>query len=55
LYEAATVMGFAAVIDQWEPWQVGAAMRGWRAANCPPKVRAPSDAEFRAAVERTVH
>lgn len=49
-------MGFGSdQIDTWEPWQLAAAQRGWMKANSPPKARAPSDEEFRAAIARTVH
>lgn len=49
-------MGFSPdQVDQWEPWQFVAVQRGWIAANSAPRARAPSDDEFRAAVQRHVH
>lgn len=50
-------MGFGPdQFDRWEPWQFAAAWRGWKLANVKPTgPKAPSDDEFRRAVERTMH
>lgn len=42
-------------VDRWEPWQIAAVYTTWREANTPPTTKAPTDAEFRAAVAATVH
>jgi hypothetical protein len=49
-------MGYSpAEIDTWEPYQFAAAWKGWQAANLPARgPGAPSDEEFRQAVERGV-
>lgn len=46
-------MGFGAhEIDQWEPYQFRAAWEGWKSTKVPPKPRAPSEEDYRAAVSR---
>jgi hypothetical protein len=47
-------MGFSpGEVDQWEPFQVSAAQRGWILANTADAgPKPPSDAEYRAAIER---
>lgn len=56
LFSAAAAMGFGPhQVDQWEPWQYRAAYDGWVASKVPPQARAPSDADFEAAVARSVH
>ncbi len=48
-------IGFAPdQVDLWEPYQILAVYRGWKAANSPPKARTPTDEEFREAVARSM-
>ena len=49
-------MGYSpAEVDTWEPYQFAATWKGWRTANLPPPApSAPSDEEFRQAVEKGV-
>lgn len=44
-----------AEIDGWEPYQFAAAWQGWRAANCSQDASAPTEAEYRDALARTIH
>jgi hypothetical protein len=55
IYGAAAIMGCLSTIETMEPWQFAAAWKGYEAAHAPPKTRAPSDDQFRAAVARTMH
>lgn len=56
IFGAAAAMGFGPhEVDRWEPWQFRAAWDGWKATKVAPKTRAPSAAEFEAAVARTMH